>query len=163
MAGLIEHYFGSAFNLGRLRFVLGMLAAAIVATTVSGIGGTIGYVFFHHSTAPILTIWRHWFTSDALGIVTGAPLLIGIAAAVRDPPQRREVVEGIAALVCWGDERTPYFLAARALGDDRTHSFAVSSTALACGPLSATVRRDRCVHLHPYSSLDGNVWDRPFR
>jgi two-component sensor histidine kinase len=102
MAGLIEHYFGSAFNLGRLRFVLGMLAAAIVATTVSGIGGTIGYVFFHHSTAPILTIWRHWFTSDALGIVTGAPLLIGIAAAVRDPPQRREVVEGIAALVMLG-------------------------------------------------------------
>jgi len=98
-AGLIEHYFGSAFNLGRLRFVLGLLAAVIVAATISGIGGTVGYVFFHNSTAPVLTIWRHWFTSDALGIVTVAPLLIGIAAAKRDPPQRSEAIEGIVALV----------------------------------------------------------------
>jgi two-component sensor histidine kinase/integral membrane sensor domain MASE1 len=98
-AGLIEYYFGSAFNLGRLRYVLGLLAAAIVATAVSGIGGTVGYVLFHHSTAPVLTIWRHWFTSDALGIVTVAPLLIGIASAMRDPPQRSEATEGLVALV----------------------------------------------------------------
>ena len=98
-AALVEHNFGSAFNLGRLRYVLGLLAAVIVATTISGIGGTVGYVFFHNSTAPVLTIWRHWFTSDALGIVTVAPLLIGIAAAMRDPPQRSEAIEGIVALV----------------------------------------------------------------
>src|ERR1700682_6119252 len=39
VAGLIDRYFGSAFTLGRLRHVLGLLAAAIVATAVSGIGG----------------------------------------------------------------------------------------------------------------------------
>src|ERR1700720_1056585 len=33
-AWLIEHYFGSGFRLGRLRHVLGLLAAAVVGTTV---------------------------------------------------------------------------------------------------------------------------------
>jgi PAS domain S-box-containing protein len=99
VAGLIEHYVGSAFSLGRLRHVLGLLAATIVGTAVSGIGGTFGYVLFHNSTATILTIWHHWFASDALGILTFAPLLIGLFSAVRHPPPRREVVEGVGALV----------------------------------------------------------------
>jgi PAS domain S-box-containing protein len=99
VAGLIEYYFGSTFSLGRLRHVLGLLAAAIVGTAVSGIGGTAGYVFFHNSMTPVLTIWRHWFTSDALGIVTVAPLLIGLVSAARDPPPRSEVIEGAVALV----------------------------------------------------------------
>ena len=98
VAGLIEHYFSSAFSLGRLRYVLGLLAAAIVGTAVSGIGGTVGYVLFQSSTASVLTIWHHWFTSDALGIVTVAPLLIGLASAARDPPPRGEVIEGVVAL-----------------------------------------------------------------
>ena len=99
VAGLIEFYFGSAFSLGRLRHVLGLLAAAIVATAVSGIGGTAGYVWFHSSTTPVLTIWYHWFTSDALGIVTVAPLLIGLVSAARDPPPQSELIEGALALV----------------------------------------------------------------
>src|SRR6202043_3944868 len=47
---------------------------------------------------PAVTIWYHWFTSDALGIITVAPLLIGLDSSARDPPPRREVVEGAAAL-----------------------------------------------------------------
>jgi PAS domain S-box-containing protein len=98
-AGLIERYLGSGFSLDRLRHVLGLLAAAIVGTAVSGIGGTLGYILFHQSTAPALTIWQHWFASDALGIVTVAPVLIGVAAAARDPPPRNELIEGSVALV----------------------------------------------------------------
>jgi PAS domain S-box-containing protein len=101
-AGVIEFYFGASFSLGRLRHVLGMLAAAIVGTAVSGIGGTAGYVLFHSSTAPILTIWHHWFTSDGLGIITVAPLLIGLGSATRDPPPRREIIDGLAGLVTLG-------------------------------------------------------------
>src|SRR3984957_17687536 len=67
-AWLIEHYFGLGFSLGKLGHVLGMLVCAIVATAVSGIGGTAGFLYFHSSNAPILTIWQHWFASDALGI-----------------------------------------------------------------------------------------------
>jgi PAS domain S-box-containing protein len=98
-AGILQYYFGTSFSLGRLRHVLGLLAAAIVGAAVSGIGGTAGYVFFHSSTAPIFTIWHHWFTSDALGILTVAPLLIGLGSVLRDPPPRRELVDGIAGLV----------------------------------------------------------------
>ena len=99
VAALIDYFFGSTFSLGRLRHVFGLLAAVIIGTAVSGIGGTLGYVWFHTSDAPVLTIWHHWFTSDALGIITVAPLLIGLVSALRDPPPRDEAIEGIVALV----------------------------------------------------------------
>jgi signal transduction histidine kinase len=98
-AGLIEHYFGSDFSLGRLRHVLGLVAAAIIGTAVSGVGGTFAYRLFHSPEAPILTTWQHWFASDAVGIVTVAPVVIGLAAALRQPLPRREIVEGTAALI----------------------------------------------------------------
>jgi PAS domain S-box-containing protein len=99
VAGLIERSFGSAFSLGKLRHVLGLLGAVIIGTAISGIGGTIGYILFHSSTASPVTIWYHWFTSDALGIVAVAPLLIGLVSLVRDPPSSNEVIEGGTALV----------------------------------------------------------------
>ena len=97
-AGLIERYFGSPFNLDRLRHVLGLLGAAIVATAVSGIGGTLGFALFHGATASIFVTWQNWFASDALGIITIAPLIIGLASATREPPARSETIEGLVAL-----------------------------------------------------------------
>ena len=98
VAGLIERSFGSPFNLDRLRKVLGLLAAAVIGTAISGIGGTMGFVLFHTSAADAATIWYHWFSSDALGIVTTAPILIGLVSYARDPPPRTEVIEGFSAL-----------------------------------------------------------------
>ena len=98
VAGLIERFFGSSFSLDSLQRVLGLLAACIIGAAISGVGGTLGYVLFHSSTASALTIWYHWFTSDAIGIMTVAPLLIGLFSATRDPPPRREVLEGTLAL-----------------------------------------------------------------
>jgi len=98
-AWLIERYFGLDFNLGKLSHGLGLLVCAIVATAVSGIGGTAGFVYFHGSNAPILTIWQHWLASDALGIITVAPLIIQSAWAARQPPSQRGLLEGVAALV----------------------------------------------------------------
>src|SRR5581483_4921214 len=69
VASLIERPFGTAFSLSRLRHVLGLLGAAVVGTAISGVGGTIGFQF-HTSAVSALTIWYHWFASDALGIVT---------------------------------------------------------------------------------------------
>ena len=97
-AWLIERYFGPDFNLGRLRHVLGLLAAAIVTTAVSGIGGAAAYKLFHSPDAPALLTFVHWFASDAIGIITVAPLVIGIATAVRMPPPRNEIIEGVVAL-----------------------------------------------------------------
>ena len=97
-AWLIERYVGPRFALGRLRHVLALLAAAVVATAVSGVGGTIAYICFQSSTASIMTTWQHWFASDAVGIITVAPLLVGFAAGLRRPPPRSELIEGSAAL-----------------------------------------------------------------
>jgi signal transduction histidine kinase len=99
MAGLVERYFGSAFSLDSLRQVLGLVAAAIAGTAVAAIGGTVGVVVVQGSTAAALTIWYHWLASNVPAIVAVAPLLIGLASAVRDPPPRHEIIEGVVALV----------------------------------------------------------------
>ena len=98
MSVLIERYFGSAFSLGSLRQVLGLVAAAIVGTAAAAIGGTVGVVLVEGSTAPALTIWYHWLTSNVPGIVAVGPLLIGLVSAVRDPPPRSEIIEGVVVL-----------------------------------------------------------------
>ncbi len=97
-AWLIGHYFGSDFRLNKLRNVLGLAAAAIIGTAVSGIGGAIAFKLFHSTTTPILTTWQHWFASDGLGIITVAPLLIELASASRDRPSLSELVEGALAV-----------------------------------------------------------------
>src|SRR5262245_58126617 len=97
-AWLIQHHFGSRFSLSSTRNVLGLFGAAAVATAVSGVGGTAGFIFFHHSGTPFLTTWLNWFASDALGIVTVAPLVIGLVHSLRDGPATSEVAEGLLAL-----------------------------------------------------------------
>jgi PAS domain S-box-containing protein len=98
VAWLIERFFGSPFSLDRLRHVIGLLGAATVATAISGIGGTLSFVLFHSATTSAFVTWQEWFASDALGIVTIAPLIIGLASAIREPPPRREAIEGCLAL-----------------------------------------------------------------
>ena len=97
-AWIIEHYFGRAFSFGRLRNVLAFVAAAFIATTASGIGGTLGYYWFHTATTPMLQIWLDWFSADALGIVAVAPLVIELFSAARARPSRNELIEGVAAV-----------------------------------------------------------------
>ncbi|MFZ0854624.1 MAG: MASE1 domain-containing protein, partial [Hyphomicrobiaceae bacterium] len=91
---LIERWFGPAFNLDSLRRVLGFFAAAAVATAAAAVGATGAMQLFGPSTAAFIDVWRVWFVSDALGLITVAPLLIGSAAAVRDAPSSRELIEG---------------------------------------------------------------------
>src|SRR6516164_3828908 len=99
IAGLVERYFGAEFSLDRLRHVLGMLAAAVIGTCVSGVGGVIASVLLQPPTVPILTIWEHWVASNTIGFIAVAPLLIGLAAALRQRrPRNSELVEGAAAL-----------------------------------------------------------------
>src|SRR5215471_9299182 len=97
-AWLIQYHFGSRFSLGSTRNVLGLFGAAAVATAVSGIGGTAGFILFHYSGTPFLTTWLNWFASDALGIVTVAPLVIGLVRSLRDRPATSELAVGLLAL-----------------------------------------------------------------
>jgi PAS domain S-box-containing protein len=99
VAGLIERSYGSLFELNTLRRVMGLFAATIAGTFVSGIIGTIGFVWFHSdSTASVLAVWLHWFAADGLGTLTAAPLVIGLASLMRNVPSTREAAESALAL-----------------------------------------------------------------
>jgi signal transduction histidine kinase len=97
-AGLIQHYFSAGFNLVRLRNVVSLFGAAVAGTIVSGIGGAVTYRLMRGPSAPMLITWQHWFASDFVGIIAVAPLVIGLAAVVRRPSPRSEVIEGMLAL-----------------------------------------------------------------
>jgi integral membrane sensor domain MASE1 len=79
VAGLIHRFCGSPFELNELQRVLALFAATVVGTSLSGIAGTVGFVLFQGSAASPLVIWLHWLSSDALGIISVAPLAIGLA------------------------------------------------------------------------------------
>ena len=98
-AGLIQHYYGSGFNLVRLRQIIGLLAAAVAGTSVATIVGAVTYRLFRGPLAPMLEIWWHWFASDIVGIIAVAPLVIGLTAIVRRPSLLSEVTESTLALV----------------------------------------------------------------
>src|SRR5262245_36633644 len=99
VAWLIERWSGPSFQLDSLRGVLTFLVAATVATATIAVGAAWAMSLFGPSTAPLLSVWHIWFASDALGMITVAPLLIGLASAVRNPPPRQEFIEGTPALV----------------------------------------------------------------
>jgi len=102
VAGLIERWYGSPFELNTLRRVIGLFAATTAGTALSGIVGTIGFVWFHSASASIPIVWFHWFASDALGTLTVAPLVIGFASLMRKMPSTREWAESalVLAVVC---------------------------------------------------------------
>ena len=70
-----------------------------VATTVSGIGGAVTYRLMRGPSAPMFDTWQHWFASDFVGIIAVAPLVVGLAAVVRRPSPRSEVIEGTLGLL----------------------------------------------------------------
>jgi PAS domain S-box-containing protein len=94
--GLIERRFGRSLNFGDASKVLGFLVASTIGSAVAGIGATIA-VGLLESTGSLLTVWRVWFASCLLGLVTVAPLVVGTAEAVCHRPARRELVEGAVA------------------------------------------------------------------
>ena len=99
IAWLIERYIGPNFSLARLRHIAGLLTAAIVGTAVSGLGAAVGYRLFHSPDVPALTTWQNWFAADAIGVITVAPLIVGLASLARVPSERREIIEGLLGLV----------------------------------------------------------------
>jgi PAS domain S-box-containing protein len=58
----------------------------------------MGFVWFHSAADSFPTIWFHWVASDALGTLTVAPLVIGLASLMRNIPSTREAAESALAL-----------------------------------------------------------------
>ena len=99
IAGLTARYFGPDFALDRVRNVLGFLAAVAIGVTTSSLGAAVTLRLALGSAVTVLTVAEHWFASVFVGIITVAPLVIGVAGAVRHPPPRRDFIEGTVALV----------------------------------------------------------------
>jgi len=97
-AWLVERWFGRQFKLEDIFQVLGFLAASAIGAAMAGAGAALAIGLVQAATSP-LDVWRLWFASCLLGIVTIAPLVIGLAATWRDGLPRREVIEGSVALV----------------------------------------------------------------
>src|SRR5262245_18044390 len=96
--GLIERWLGRSLKLADVSQVVGFLAAVTIGAAIAALGSTIAVSFIESGGSPS-TVWRVWFASCLLGIITVAPLLVGIAEAVRNSPQRRELVEGAVGVV----------------------------------------------------------------
>ena len=99
IAGLITRYFGPNFTLDRVRNVLALVIAVFAGVAVSSIGTTVASAFFLSPSPRLFSIWWVWFAADILGEVTVAPLVIGLPGLVRRPPPRKELIEGVVALV----------------------------------------------------------------
>jgi two-component sensor histidine kinase/integral membrane sensor domain MASE1 len=96
-AWLVERWFGRDFKLEDIFQVLGFLAASAIAAAMAAAGAALIISLVQSTTSP-LDLWRLWFASCLLGIVTIAPLVIGLAVAWRERLPGREVIEGTAAL-----------------------------------------------------------------
>src|SRR5215510_3246612 len=95
VAWLIKRYVGRDFTLARMRHVVVFLGATIAGTAISGVGGALAYKLLHSPDVPTLITWGHWFASDAMGIITVAPLMIWLVPVRRVPTPRLQLVEGL--------------------------------------------------------------------
>jgi signal transduction histidine kinase/CheY-like chemotaxis protein len=95
VAYLVERFFGFPFYLDRLTCVTGLFIATFVATMISGLLGTLGFILFYSPSASIFLTWLHWVASDSLGGITVAPLAIGLGSLMARVPSRQEVIEGL--------------------------------------------------------------------
>jgi signal transduction histidine kinase len=102
IAGLIQHYFGANFKIDRLYCVLGLFAAAIIGTAVASTWWTFVYYWLFASLNDPTANWLHWIVSDLAGIASVAPLVVGLSAALRQPPPRSEAYESFAVLALLG-------------------------------------------------------------
>jgi len=102
IALLMQHYFGAHFKIDRLYCVLGLFAAAVAGTAVASTWWTFVYYWPFASLNEPTAAWLHWIVSDLAGIVSVAPLVFAIAAALRRHPPRREAIKSIAALAVLG-------------------------------------------------------------
>ncbi len=90
---------GRRFALDSLDKVFGFLAAALIGTTIAALPAAIALVHVAGVPVPLGTLWMTWLKSDAVGVVTLAPLLIALPGAVRERLTLRRSLEGLAVLV----------------------------------------------------------------
>ena len=97
-AWLIECWFGGRFKLEDVWRALGFFAATAIGAAIAAVGATAAISLVEPTVSP-LYIWCLWFASGSLGVVTVAPLLIGLVDAEREPLPRQALIEDLVGLV----------------------------------------------------------------
>ena len=82
-AWLVERWYGDGFQLNRVRRVLRFLLAALIGPAVAAVVAAAAIRLTGVSLSSFRTVWQAWFLSDAIGIATIAPFVIGLAGIVR--------------------------------------------------------------------------------
>ncbi len=100
-AWLVGLWASHPFRLDSLQRVFVFLAAACVGAAAAAVGAAVAMNLLH-APVPVLGAWRVWATADALGIITIAPLLIGLHQLASERLSRRELIEGAGALALLG-------------------------------------------------------------
>ena len=97
-AWLIECWFGGRFKLEDVWRALGFFTAAAIGAAITAVSATAAIKLVEPTVSP-LYIWCLWFASGLLGVVTVAPLLIGLVDAERERLPRQALIEGLVGLV----------------------------------------------------------------
>ena len=97
-AWLIERWFGSTLRLEDVRRALGFFTASAIGAAVAAASSAAAINLVEPTASP-LYIWYVWFAACSLGIVTVAPLLIGLGDVEREPLPRQALIEGSVGLV----------------------------------------------------------------
>ncbi len=95
---LLERWFGGTFKLEDVQRVLGFFAATAIGSASTALAAAVAISLVEPTTFPV-HVWRLWFAASSLGIVTVAPLLVGLGDVIREGLPRRELIEGCAGLV----------------------------------------------------------------
>jgi PAS domain-containing protein len=95
---LVERWFGHTFRLEDVQRVLGLFVTTAIASAIAALGAAVA-ISLVEATASPLHVWRIWFAACSLGIVTVAPLLIGLGDVMRERLSPDELNEGYAGLV----------------------------------------------------------------
>ena len=162
IAGLMQHYFGAQFKIDRLYCVVGLFAAAVAGTAVASTWWTFVYYWLFASLNEPTATWLHWMVSDCAGIVSVAPLMIGIAAAMRRPPAWREAIESLAALAVLGAMSGVIVFLPLVLGDRSPGRAGISNFIVACRPMAAGLQRGGCLYRFHVGCFDRDLRPWPF-
>jgi PAS domain S-box-containing protein len=92
---------GWPFRFDDLRGVWGFLGAAALASAVAAAGAALAAQQFY-TAASLPSIWRVWAAADGLGIVTIAPLVVGLYHLAGERTPSNETIEGLVALALLG-------------------------------------------------------------
>jgi signal transduction histidine kinase len=97
VARLVQYFIGARFDLGQLRHLFALFGAALLGCGTLAVGWAA--VVHYTLGLPPLGTWLDLTRNDTIGVVLVAPLMIALVGAVQEPPPRREIVEGSAAIM----------------------------------------------------------------